>query len=155
MLLTGEHSVSLDEKGRLLIPSRLKSQFDTTTLVVTKSSDSRRCLQVLKPENFEKLANTLLDDGEKSFDPAWQLLQMHVVAPATEVQFDKAGRIMISANLRAFASLELKSEIMVVGMMNRIEIWNKALYESYIAKADDPAEIENAVKQEMPGAVKK
>lgn len=149
MLLTGEHSVSLDEKGRLLIPSRLKSQLDTCTLVVTKSSDSRRCLQVLKPESFEKLANTLLDDGTKSFDPAWQLLQMHVVAPAEEVQFDKAGRIMIAANLRAFASLEVKSEVMVVGMMNRIEIWNKALYESYIAKADNPEEIENAVKRAM------
>lgn len=155
MLLTGEYSVSLDEKGRLLIPSRLKGQLDVTTVFVTKSSDSRRCLQILKPESFEKLVSTLTDDPAKAFDDACQLLQMHVIAPAQEVQFDKAGRIIIPMNLRTFASLDLKSEVMVVGMVNRIEIWNKTAYEEFISRADNPEEIENAAKQALTNATHK
>lgn len=143
-MLTGEYSIALDEKGRALIPSRLKSELDTSVVVITKASDSRKCLQIMKCEAFAEIAKVLSEDLVSSFTSNNKILQMRVIAPAQEVQFDKAGRIMIPQSLRTFASLDLKSEIVLIGMMDRLEVWNKEEYEKCLLISDDPKEIEKA-----------
>lgn len=146
-VLTGEFTVTVDEKGRILIPSRLKSELNTDNVVITKSSDSRKCLQVLKKETFENLANTLLNSPLSAFSKENKLLQMRLIAPAQEVPFDKAGRIIVHSSLRDFASIELKSEVVVLGMLDRLEIWNKDEYKTSCSLSDDPELIEEAVSQ--------
>ena len=143
-MLTGEYSVSIDEKGRISIPSRLKTELDTQTVFITKSSDTRKCLQVLKVEDFDKIAKKLSCDIYGDFSSDYKILQMRIVAPAQEMQFDKAGRIMIPQSLRTFAHIEAKSEIVVIGMVNKLEIWNKDEYEKCLADADDPEKISKA-----------
>ena len=140
-MLTGEYNVSIDEKGRTSIPSRLKNELDTSTVFITKSSDARKCLQVLKVEDFNKLAERLLNGTYGEFSNDYKILQMRIIAPAQEMQFDKAGRVMIPQSLRAFAGIELKSEIIIIGMVNRLEIWNKEEYENCISASDDPEKI--------------
>ena len=144
-VLTGEFTVSVDEKGRILIPSRLKSELGAENVVITKSSDSRKCLQVLKKESFESLANTLLSSPLSAFSKENKLLQMRLIAPAQEVSFDKAGRVMLHSSLREFASIDVKSEVIVLGMLDRLEIWNKDEYQASLDLADDPTLIEEAV----------
>lgn len=140
-MLTGEYSVTIDEKGRTSIPSRLKNEIATPSVFITKSSDARKCLQVLKAEDFNKLAERLLNGTYGEFSNDYKILQMRIIAPAQEMQFDKAGRIMIPQSLRTFAGLELKSEIVVIGMVNRLEIWNKDEYEKCLEESDDPEKI--------------
>lgn len=142
-MLTGEFTVSVDEKGRIMIPSRLKNELDTNSVVITKASDSRNCLQVYKIDKFKDIASAL-DSKFSPYDKNAQILRMRFIAPAQEVQFDKAGRINIPQSLRSFAKLDLKSEIIVLGMMDSLEFWNKEEYEKFCKLFDDPSVIEEA-----------
>lgn len=146
-MLTGEYRVAIDEKGRISIPIKLKNEFGATNVILTKSTDSRKCLQLLKVEDFQELAKKLIDGNKGSFSASHKLLQMRVIAPAQDLQIDKAGRIMIPQSLRNSVGIELKNEVVVTGMINRLEIWSVKDYEECIRMADDPEAIEKAASE--------
>lgn len=145
-MLTGEYRIAIDEKGRIMVPSRLRSQMDVNSLIITKSSDSRRCLQVLTKDDFEALVNLLSPGPLSSFSKERVLLQMRIVAPAQEEEFDKQGRISIPPTLRSFANIELKKEIVLVGIVNRILIFNTQEYERYLTEIDDENALQKAAE---------
>ena len=117
-MLIGEYEHSLDAKGRLIMPSKLRQDIGEK-FIITKGLDG--CLFVFSQNewnNFEtKLkALPLSDKNARNF-------VRFFLSGATECEIDKQGRFLIPANLRESAKLE--KDAMIVGVGTRLEIWNK------------------------------
>ena len=134
-MLIGEYEHTLDAKGRVSMPAKLRRDMGEA-FIVTKGLDG--CLFAFSQDewmNFEtKLKSLPLSDkNARNF-------VRFFLAGATECELDKQGRFLIPANLRKEANLE--KEAVIIGVGTRLEIWNK---ETWIAKdeaisADEIAE---------------
>ncbi len=122
---TFEHSI--DDKGRLAVPARFRSEL-ADGMFVTRGID--RCLMLLTSEHWQRLV-----DGMSSL-PMLQndarRLQRHFFSGAAPLQPDRLGRVVIPQFLREYA--QLSSDVIVVGVMNRIEIWDR---QSWSAERDE------------------
>ena len=120
----GTYTPKLDEKGRLFLPAKFRDQL-TEGLVVTRGQE--RCLTVWSMEDFQGLTNRLREapvtnKGTRDY------VRMLFAAASQEVP-DKQGRISIPASLREYASLT--KDVVVIGSMNRIEIWDPTAWTTY------------------------
>jgi transcriptional regulator MraZ len=122
-VITGEYRNSLDDKGRLLIPSRLRAELNGETLVLTRGVES--CLWLFQASRWITLAEQLTQ-STSLFQKRARILKRRIIAPAQEVEIDKAGRINIPPTLREYANLA--KDTVVLGLENYVEIWNEAAY---------------------------
>jgi MraZ protein len=122
-VITGEYRNSLDEKGRLLIPSRLRAELNGESLVLTRGVES--CLWLFQASRWISLAEQLTQ-STSLFQKRARILKRRIIAPAQEVELDKAGRINIPPTLREYA--DLTKDVVVLGLENYVEIWNEAAY---------------------------
>ena len=131
LLLTGEHNHNIDPKGRIIIPSKFRDELEGG-FTVTKGLDG--CL-FLYPDNewklFEEQLQTLKDTTNKDA----RLFRRFFVGSAEAGSLDKQGRVLLSPALRTFAGLE--KEIVLVGMLERIEIWDKAKWDENNAAVEE------------------
>ncbi len=115
-MLIGTFNQTMDAKGRLSFPAKLREALGER-FIVTKGIDG--CLFVYSVENFEKKAEKI-----KALPLAKaRALQRSFMAWACEVEPDKQGRILVAQSLRETAGLE--KEIVVAGVCDRCEIWDK------------------------------
>ena len=117
-MFMGEYNHTVDTKGRLIIPSRFRDELGDE-FVVTRGLDG--CLFVFPNHEWqafeEKLkALPLTNKNARQFSRFF-------VAGASLCELDKQGRILLPATLREFAGLE--KDVVLTGMLNRIEIWSK------------------------------
>ncbi|MBN2509653.1 MAG: division/cell wall cluster transcriptional repressor MraZ [Spirochaetales bacterium] len=131
-MLTGEYRNSLDEKGRLLIPARLRAQVEGSTLVVTRGVES--CLWAFMPEQWATIASRL-SDSTSLFQKRARILKRRIIAPAQELEIDKAGRINLPATLREYGSLD--KDVVLLGLEDYIEIWDEGLYRNDMDENED------------------
>ena len=122
-MLIGEYEHTIDAKGRLSMPAKLRRDMGEA-FIVTKGLDG--CLFAFSQEewkNFEtKLkALPLSDKNARNF-------VRFFLAGATECEIDKQGRFLIPSNLRDAAKLE--KEAVIIGVGTRLEIWNKDVWAS-------------------------
>ena len=120
----GTYTPKLDEKGRLFLPAKFRDQL-TEGLVVTRGQE--RCLTVWSMQDFQGLTDRLREapvtnKGTRDY------VRMLFAAASQEVP-DKQGRVSIPPVLREYASLG--KDVMVIGAMNRIEIWDPASWQAY------------------------
>lgn len=125
-LLTGEYRNTIDEKGRILFPTRLRSEITGNVLIITKSIDN--CLWLYTPEEWKILSEKIMGSASP-FDQKARLVIRHLIAPAQEVEFDKAGRLSIPQSLREYAGLS--KDCVVLGVNRFIELWDAAKYREY------------------------
>jgi MraZ protein len=125
-LLTGEFRNSVDEKGRLSLPARLREELAGTTFVLTQGVD--KCLWLFPPEQWESLSKKLMD-STSLFQAKARLVQRRILAPAQEVEVDKLGRISIPQSLREWAGLT--KDCVILGITKYIEIWDADEYRKY------------------------
>lgn len=128
-MLMGEFQHTLDEKGRLTMPSRFREKLGET-FIVTRGLDN--CLFVYPLSEWQALENKL-----KSL-PMTQANARSFVrflfSGATDCSLDRQGRILIPPNLREHARLE--RDAVVIGVSNRVEIWSKQEWERYAEEAE-------------------
>ena len=117
-MFMGEYSHTIDTKGRLIIPSKFREELGET-FVVTKGLDG--CLFVFSDEEW-KAFEIKLKSLPLTNKNARQFARFFA-AGATPCELDKQGRILLPATLREFAGLE--KDVVLTGMLNRIEIWSK------------------------------
>lgn len=117
-MFMGEYSHTIDTKARLIIPSKFREELGET-FVVTKGLDG--CLFVFSDEEW-KAFEIKLKSLPLTNKNARQFARFFV-AGATPCELDKQGRILLPATLREFAGLE--KDVVLTGMLNRIEIWSK------------------------------
>ena len=117
-MLMGEYSHSLDAKGRIIIPSRLREELGER-FVICKGMDG--CLSAYPMEGWEKLAGKL--QALPLTNKAARKFSRYVLAGAAEVELDKQGRALLPQNLREAAKLE--KDVVLCGVGDRLEIWSK------------------------------
>ena len=130
-LVTGEFRNTLDDKGRLSLPAKLRGGLTGTMLVVTQGVD--RCLWVFTPERWTALSEQLFA-STSLFRQHARIMQRRIIAPAQEVEIDKAGRIAVPPSLREYAGLA--RECVVLGITKRLEIWDAEAYKAWLDATD-------------------
>lgn len=123
-MLIGEFEHSLDAKGRLIMPAKIREDIGDS-FIITKGLDG--CLFGFSKNewnNFEEKLKTLPLTNKNARD-----FVRFFLSGATECDVDKQGRFLISANLREYATLE--KEAVITGVGTRIEIWNKDKWKAY------------------------
>ena len=126
-MVTGEYRYSLDEKGRLMIPAKIRTEISGNVLVMTRGID--KCLWLFPPEEWTDISEKLL--GSFSiFQKKARLIHRRIIAPAQETEIDRSGRIIIPTTLKEFAAL--KKECIILGIQSYIEIWDEESYLAYL-----------------------
>ena len=140
-MLIGEYEHSLDAKGRLIMPSKLREDI-SEKFIITKGLDG--CLFAFSVEEWKIFEQKLRALPISNKDA--RAFSRFFFAGAMDCEIDKQGRFLISSNLREFA--ELTKEVVIIGMDSRIEIWSKDKWQ----KCDeDISADEIAEKMEMLG----
>jgi mraZ protein len=129
-LFRGAHYHSVDDKGRVIIPLRFRSELGQT-FVICKGLN--RCLFVFREPDFQDLEKKL--QAQPALDLHTIRLQRWFSAEAVETQVDNQGRVAIPSNLRDFASID--EEVVIAGMGGRIEIWSRAGWDAFNASLTD------------------
>ncbi|MEO9656224.1 division/cell wall cluster transcriptional repressor MraZ [Marinomonas sp.] len=127
-MFRGIHQVSADVKGRMSLPARLRdelAQYDDEGVVVTIDPVSR-CLLLYPVSEWEQIQQKL--DKLPTFQPQARRLQRLLVGHATDLEVDKAGRILLPAPLREFARLDRK--LTILGQGKKLEIWSQEEWEA-------------------------
>ncbi|WP_037572765.1 division/cell wall cluster transcriptional repressor MraZ [Spirochaeta cellobiosiphila] len=130
-MITGEHRVSLDDKGRLLIPSKIRNELSEGSIVLTKGID--KCLWMFPLVEWERIASLIMEKTS-AFNRTGRALQRRIIAPSQEIEIDKAGRINIGNILREYA--DLTKDCVVLGVKNYLEIWDETRYKEFIDNSD-------------------
>ena len=134
----GEYKHSIDAKGRLAMPAKLRDELGER-FTVTKGLDG--CLAVYPEKEWESLEDRIraLGNGEKA-----RRVKRYYFANAFDAQLDAQGRILIPAGLREFA--DLQKDVVVIGQLDHAEIWNSEkwrVYNEAIAAASVAAAVED------------
>lgn len=116
-MFMGQFEHSIDAKGRVIIPAKYREDLGDS-FVVTRGLDG--CLYLYPQGEWSEFVAKLqsLPSNQNT-----RKIQRQFLSKAMEVTLDKQGRILVPALLRASAGLE--KEVVFVGMMNRIEVWDK------------------------------
>jgi MraZ protein len=123
-MLIGEYEHTLDIKGRLIMPAKLKEDIGEK-FVVTKGLDG--CLFAYSHTEWKNFEDKLRTFPLTNKDA--RALMRFFLAGAMECEIDKQGRFLITSNLREFAGLE--KEIVIIGVLTKIEIWSKDKWLKY------------------------
>ncbi|WP_368294014.1 division/cell wall cluster transcriptional repressor MraZ [Dehalobacter sp. TBBPA1] len=127
-MFMGEFLHTIDNKGRLIIPAKFRELLGNKSFITKGMED---CL-FLYPENgwldfVEKLKQLPVSQTR-----AREFTRLFF-SSAAECEFDKQGRILVPANLRERAFLE--KDVVVVGVMDRIEVWDSLKWREYSTNA--------------------
>ncbi|MBQ3407772.1 MAG: division/cell wall cluster transcriptional repressor MraZ [Clostridia bacterium] len=136
-MLIGEYEHSLDDKGRVTMPAKLRNDIGER-FIITKGLDG--CLFVFSQaewSNFEAKLKELPLTNKSARD-----FVRFFLSGATECEIDKQGRFLIGTNLREYT--DIKKEVVIIGVGTRLEIWDKNKWKDYNdndnISADDIAE---------------
>ncbi len=129
-MFLGEYQHSVDAKGRVVLPSRFRDAL-TDGCVVTKGQE--RCLYVFPLDRWEEEVTQF--QALPRTDARARQLSRSFFAGATHQELDKQGRVQLPSGLRDYAGLE--KELAVIGVSDRVEIWDAAEWRSYNEVADE------------------
>jgi len=123
-VLIGEYNHSLDIKNRMIIPAKFREELGDT-FVATKGLDG--CLYVYPMSEWRILEEKLKKLPLTSKDA--RAFVRFFYSGANEINIDKQGRALIPQNLLEYG--QINKEIVVIGVMTRIEIWSKEKWNDY------------------------
>ena len=136
-MLIGEYEHSLDVKGRLIMPAKLREDMGEK-FIITKGLDG--CLFGFSQNewtNFEEKLKTLPLTNKNARD-----FVRFFLSGAIECELDKQGRFLIASNLREYANME--KDVAIIGVGTRLEIWDRETWKAYNSEenisADEIAE---------------
>ena len=122
---TGEHECKLDAKGRLVLPSRLKSvlpEASKSSIIIRKGFEPNLIIYSLHEfKNIYTRINSL-----NEFSSEQRKLKRNLFSSISQVDLDSNGRFLIPKNMINYTNL--KKDVILIGMGNIIEVWNPGLY---------------------------
>jgi len=141
---SGKHYKSLDAKGRLIIPAPFReilSSNHSSKLIITNEVFDK-CLCAYAVEEWQQLIDRVNQLPQTS--DAVKYYMRRVIGSAVESEIDRQGRVLLSPALRVDSGLN--GEVVLLGLGNRIEIWDKAELEGVA----DPSKVDTkAFKEEF------
>lgn len=128
----GKFGHTIDDKARLTIPSKYRDTLDTG-LVITRGID--RCLYIFPLKEWERLSLKIEQLLMTDLDS--RQFVSFLFSEASDCIPDRQGRVVIPADLRAYAGLD--GDVVVTGSHNHLEVWNRDAYQAAKAKMEsDP-----------------
>ena len=124
-MLSGEYRHNIDLKGRIIIPSKIRFEMGDK-IVITRGLDG--CLFGYNEKTWDSIMQKLSTLPYTKSDV--RKYTRFMTSGAITLEFDKQGRINIPSYLNQYASLE--KEVVIVGVIDRIEIWSKDKWESFM-----------------------
>lgn len=118
--MIGQYEHSLDIKGRMNFPAKFREDLGER-FVITKGTEA--CVAVYSFDEWQRLA----DKVKRLPEAKAALLKRFFFSGAVEIEPDKQGRFVLPAHLRGYASLD--KEVIVAGVLDKVEIWDKARWE--------------------------
>ncbi|MFP5356392.1 MAG: division/cell wall cluster transcriptional repressor MraZ [Gemmatimonadota bacterium] len=128
-MFLGEYEHSLDAKGRVILPVRMRARL-AEGCIVTKGLDG--CLYVYPPEEWQQVTEQLRE--ARLSNAAARNFTRLMFSGASEQTPDRQGRVMIPEPLRKYAGLD--RDVTILGLDSRIEIWDRAAWETRRAEAE-------------------
>ena len=132
-MFLGEFEHTIDDKGRLTIPAKFREEL-RDGIVVTRGLDG--CLWAYTRSEWERLAEKI-SKLPSTNRPARNFARF-MFSSAVDSIPDRQGRILVTQNLRDYA--DIKNETVIIGVMNRIEIWNPTKWAKVIDEVEDTPE---------------
>jgi MraZ protein len=133
-MLLGAYDHTIDDKNRLTLPAKYREAFKDG-VVVTRGLDG--CLFAYRRPDWDRLVESRLAPLDP-LSPETRRLQRFFYAGASESELDKQGRMMIPAQLIGHA--KLGREVVVAGVNDRLEIWDRAAWRKELAEVEGSAE---------------
>ena len=141
---TSEYTGKLDAKGRLVLPAKMKANLpEASSNELFMREGFEPCLELYPLLEYKKIYSKIA--GLNEFNAEYRKLQRNFFRGSTTVELDTAGRLLIPKSMLQYASLD--KEIVVVGMGNRMEIWNPEEYEKFLIK--DPQELSELAEKHL------
>jgi MraZ protein len=128
-MFLGEYKYSIDDKKRLAVPTKFRQSLGQKA-VITRGLD--QCLFLYPVKEWKKLAKKLSQLPLSQSDARGFVRLM--LGGAMEVAIDNMGRILVPDYLKDYASL--KKKVVMVGLYDRVELWDETVFEKYRAKTE-------------------
>jgi len=125
----GRYSYSVDNKGRIALPAKLRKTVSpeaNETFIVTRGFE--QCLFVYPQDEWNRLEDSIRRLSPSN--PQHRFFVRTLLQWSTDCQLDSQARLSISQDLLRFAGIE--NEVLILGVLERIEIWNPKIYEEYM-----------------------
>ena len=132
-MLLGEFEHTIDDKNRLTLPSKFRESF-AEGVVVTRGMDG--CLYAYTRPDFDRLVANL-----RELDPLsreGRVMNRFFFSGAAEAELDKQGRMSLPAAL--IESARLNREVVVAGVYDHVEIWDRASWREHLKEVEGSAE---------------
>ena len=133
-MLMGEYHHNIDEKSRLIIPSKFRNELGDR-IIITRGLD--KCLFVYSENEWNKIISKVsklqfTKKNVRAFERAF-------IGGASTIEFDKQGRINITSPLVHYANIT--KECVLIGVNERLEIWDKETFENYMKENEESLDI--------------
>lgn len=129
IMFLGEYLHTIDQKRRLAIPAKFRKSLGKKAIIAPGLDN---CLVVYPQEQWQKMAGKLenLPNGQVNA----RVFTRIILSGASDVELDALGRILIPEHLKNYAQLE--KNVFILGISNRIEIWDEAKWKEYKEKME-------------------
>jgi len=133
ILFRGRFEHSIDEKGRLSVPVKFRENIVDNHGGRIVLTNLPRCLVIYTPEQWESIEAKA--SNLSALKSNVQAFLRYFYSGATECDLDRQGRILIPSTLRSAAALD--RQVVLAGMLNKIEIWSQERWDEEIQRAVD------------------
>ncbi len=129
-MFIGEYKHTIDDKKRLALPFKFRKRIGNS-IIITKGFE--KCLVVYPEKKWKEISEKLGSLSTTQIERRG--LARIMLAGAIEVNPDKLGRVLIPDYLKSYA--DLKKEIIICGLSNRLEIWDSKKWEEYQKRTEE------------------
>jgi MraZ protein len=146
-MFRGVSHISMDAKGRMALPARHREKLlaDCAGQLVATIDTQSPCLLIYPLPTWETIEREIQE--LPSLNPAVRRFQRLLIGYASDLELDGSGRVLLPQSLREYASLEKK--LVLVGQVNKMELWDEAAWFAERAKLLDEATGEGAIPEEL------
>jgi len=136
-LFKGQFKYSIDSKGRISIPAKLRKNFSpeaNDTLVMTQGLGT--CIDIYPLDQWQLIEQKLSKLNQ--FKPKDAMFLRMFLQLAAEDSLDSQSRVLVPQNLLDYAKIE--KEVLILGALRKIEVWNPKIYEEYLRQSNETYE---------------
>jgi MraZ protein len=127
-LFRGSFKYNLDAKGRISIPAKLRKHVPPEagdTFIITKGNN--KCIDLFPQNEWQQIENQILQKNPN--DPGVSAYSRMLLEFTTDDTMDSQSRILLPQQLLEYANIE--KEVLILGVLRKIELWNPILFEEY------------------------
>ncbi len=140
---TSQYESKLDAKGRITLPSRIKSQLPEGDQEIVVRKGFEECLILYPMVEFKKVFSKI--SGLSEFNEEYRKLQRNFLSGVVTLELDGTGRFLLPKNMLTYAQID--KDALLVGLGSKVEIWNPAIYEKH--QINDPSELSKLAEKHL------